>query len=107
MEGSESKSAEEEFGVSCLLVFLWVGKVANRIAECFLESIFKSFSAFFCLKVIVLDILKVEIIDQKSCRDNVVLVDILNERLDIGLFDELFLAISALNKWKMSGDTSN
>ena len=107
MEGSESKSAEEEFGMSCLFVFLGVRKVANRVAESFLKSISKSFSAFFSLKVIVFDILEIKIVDQKSCGDNVVLVDILNERLNISLFDELLLAISALDKRKVSCDTSN
>lgn len=107
MEGSESKSTEEEFGMSCLFVFLGVREVANRVAESFLKSISKSFSAFFCLEVIVLDILKIKIVDQKSCRDNVVLVDILNEWLNISLFDELLFAIRALDKRKVPCDTSN
>jgi hypothetical protein len=107
VEGSESKSAEEEFGVSSLFVFLGVGKISNCLAEGLLEVLSKSNSALLGLQVIVLDVLKIKVVDNESGGDDMVLVDVFDERLNVSFLDELLLAVGSLDEGEVTSNTSD
>ncbi len=79
MNRSESEFAVEESNVWGLLVSFWVWKISISIAEGGSPLLFQGSSGFKSLNVFFFDVLKVEVVDQKSSRDNVVLVDDFDE----------------------------
>lgn len=76
---SESEFAVEESNVWGLFVGLGVWEVSISGAEGGSPLLFQGSSGFKSLDVFFLDVLQVEIVDQKSGWDNVVLVDNLDE----------------------------
>ena len=61
-------------------------------------------SSLFGLDGVVLDVLDVEIIDNDSGGDHVILIDVFNKRLDAGSLDQSLLAESS---FRLSQVTSN
>lgn len=104
---SESEPAEEELGVSSLLVLLGIGKVSQWLAEGLPQWFPESLSGLLGLKVVVLDVLKVELAHQETSGQHMVLVYVLHEGLHAGLLDELLLAVSALHLGDMASDTGD
>jgi hypothetical protein len=80
--------------VASPVVLLRVGKISvcasERISNFFSEFL----SGLLCLEVLVLDILKVKIVDDKSGWHNVILIDVFNEGFNTSLLDE-FLFVEA------------
>lgn len=93
--------------MSGLFVLLGVGLVAECGAEGFPEGLSECFSVLLGLEVIILDVLEVEVIDEESGGEDVILVDILDEGLNTGLLDELLLAVSPLDLGDIACNTSN
>jgi hypothetical protein len=93
--------------VSSLFVFLGVGKISNCLAEGLLEVLSKSNSALLGLQVIVLDVLKIKVVDNESGGDDMVLVDVFDERLNVSFLDELLLAVGSLDEGEVTSNTSD
>ena len=80
-----------------LFVGLGVWEVSISIAEGGSPLLFQGSSGFEGLDVVFLDVLEVEIVDQESGGDNVVLVDDFNKRLDSSSLDELLFVNASFN----------
>ena len=80
-----------------LFVGLGVWEVSISIAEGVSPLPFQGSSGFEGLDVVFLDVLEVEIVDQESGGDNVVLVDDFNKRLDSSSLDELLFVNASFN----------
>lgn len=74
-----------------LFVSLGIWEISIGGAELSLELFSQGGSGFDSSDVFFLDILQIEIVDNESGWDDVVLVDNLNERFNSSSFDELFL----------------
>lgn len=74
-----------------LFVFFGVGKISVGVVESKSNILSEGFTSLFGLKVIILDILEIKIIDKETSWEYVVLVDVFNEGLDAGSFDEFLL----------------
>lgn len=90
--------------MACLFVLLGVGLVAEGVAEGLAEGLPECLAVLLGLEVVVLDVLEVEVVDEESGGEDVVLVDVLDEGLDTGLLDELLLAVCALDLGDVAGD---
>ena len=97
MNRSESEFAVEESDVWGLLVSLRIWEVSIGGAEGGSPLFLQSGSGFKSLDVVFLDVLEVEIVDDESGWDNVVLVDDFDERLDSSSLDELLLVNASLD----------
>ena len=104
---SESESAEEEFGVTCLLVLLRVRQAPESVAETLLQSLLELFAGLSSLEAAVLDVLEVEIVDNESGRHHMTLVDVFDEGFDTSALDELLLAERSFDLAKVAGDTGH
>jgi hypothetical protein len=93
--------------VAGLLVLLGVGEVAEGVGEGIVKGLSEGKTSILGLEVIVLNVLKVEVVDLEASREDVVLVDILDEGLHAGLADEFLLAVSALDLGEVPGDTGD
>lgn len=94
---SESKLAIEESDVTGLLVGLWIWEVSVGIRQGFSELFGKGSPGFKGFEVVFLNILKIEVIDEESGRDDVILVDLFDEGLDSCFLDELLLVDAPLD----------
>ena len=90
-----------------LFVGLGAGQVPVGLSESLSDLLSGSGSGFSSLDVVLLQVLEVEVIDNKSGGHNVVLVHVLQESLDTGLLDELLLVDSSLDVSGVSGDTGD
>ena len=80
-----------------LFVFFGVGKFTVNFSESVSDSFAEFFASFAGLEMVFSNVLDVsEIIDNKPGRHDVTLVDILDEALDSGLFDEFLLVEGTL-----------
>jgi len=77
--------------VAGLFVFLGVGEISVSVVESKSNILSEGFTSFFGLKVIILDVLEIKVIDKEASWENVVLVDVFNEGLNAGSFDEFLL----------------
>jgi len=77
--------------VAGLFVFLGVGEISVGGVESKSNILSEGFTSFFGLKVIILDVLEIKVIDEEASWENVVLVDVFNEGLNAGSFDEFLL----------------
>ena len=94
---SESEFAVEESNVGGLVVSSWVWEVSVAFRKGFSELSGKGFSGFKSFNVVFLDILKIEVIDNKSGWDDVILVNNFDEWLDSSSFNEFFLVNASLD----------
>lgn len=102
---SEAESAEKESDSVCFIVGFRIGEVSIGVCEFFADIFSGSFLGFSCFQNIILKILEIEFSDNESSRDDVILVNILNESLNSSFFDELFLVDSSFNIYRVAGDT--
>lgn len=93
--------------MACLFVLLGVGLVAEGVAEGLAEGLSEGLAVLLGLEVVVLDVLEVEVVDEESGGEDVVLVDVLDEGLDTGLLDELLLAIGTLDLGDVASDAGD
>ncbi len=83
----------------------WVWEVSVCLRKGLSERSGKSSSGFKSLKVIFLDVLKVEIVHNKSGWDNVILVYRFNEGLNSSSFNEFSFVNTSFNSSWVSGNT--
>eukprot|EP00178_Gracilaria_changii_P003540 TRINITY_DN1526_c0_g1_i3.p1 TRINITY_DN1526_c0_g1~~TRINITY_DN1526_c0_g1_i3.p1 ORF type:complete len:139 (-),score=11.45 TRINITY_DN1526_c0_g1_i3:9-425(-) len=94
--------------MTSLFVLFGIRLISIDFSESISNSLLKFFSSFSCLKVIFSNVLNIrEIIDNKSGRHNMVLVDVFNEALDSSFLDEFLLAFSSLGSDQVTSDTCN
>ena len=94
--------------MSSLFVFFGIGKFTVDFSESVSDSLSEFLSGFTGLEVILSDVLDVgEIIDNKSGRHNVVLVDVFDEALDSGLLDEFLFVESTLGSDEVASNTGD
>lgn len=101
---SESESAEEELDVVCFIVCFGVWEVSISFWEFFSDFFSSCLFILSCFKSIFLKILEVEVIDNESSWDDVILVDVFNEWLNSCSFDEFSLVNSSLDSSRIAGD---
>ena len=97
---------EEESNIASFVVGSGVGKVSIGFAKS-LSKFFPKFDSVLPLEVILLDVLELKIIDNKSGGNDMILVDSLDESLDSSLFDEFLLVNFPLHSLRVSGDTGD
>lgn len=90
-----------------LLVGLWVGEVSVGFWQSLSEGSGQGSSGFEGLQVVFLDFLEVEVVDDESGGDDVVLVDWLDEGLDAGSFDELLFIDASFDSSGVSSNTDD
>ena len=94
--------------MSGLFVFFGVGKFTVNFSESISDSLSELFSGFTGLEVIFSDVLDVgEIVDNKSGRHDMVLVDVFDEALDSSLLDEFLLVESTFGSDEVTSDTGD
>ena len=93
--------------MSCPLVLLGIGEVPERAAEGVAQISSECETCLLGLEVFVLDVLEVEVVELEAGGEDVILVDILDERLHAGLLDKLLIAVSALGLRDVPGDASD
>ena len=104
---SEAKFAEEESNVVGFVIGLDAGEVSVGFRKSLSNFVAASESGFGGLDVLLLQVLEVEVVDDKSSGDDVILVKILDEGLDTGSLDELFLVDLSLDASGVSGDADD
>lgn len=93
--------------MTCLFVFLGVGKVAVDLGERIVKLLFELLSGFLGLETVVVDLLELEVVDNKAGGHDMVLIDIFDEGLNSGLSDELLLVVTALGSKEVSANSGN
>lgn len=87
------------------LVGLWIREISVCLGQSFSKIPGQSFSGFEGLQVVFLEFFEVEVIHDKSGRDDMVLVDWLDEGLDSSSLDELFFIDASFDSSWVSSDT--
>ena len=93
--------------MTCLFVFLRVGKVAVDLGERIVKLLFELLSGFLGLETVVVDLLELEVIDNKAGGHDMVLIDIFDEGLNSSLSDELLLVVTALGSKEVAANSGN
>ena len=104
---SEAKSVEEESDVVSFVVGLSAGEISVGLWKSLSDFLASSQSRFGSLDVFFLEVFEVKVVDNKSGGDDVILINILDERLDTGSLDEFLLVDSSLNISGVAGDTDD
>ena len=90
--------------MSSLFVLFGIWQVSVHVAESLSHLLSQLLSGLLGLKVLVRDILEIEIVDSESSRHNMGLVDVFDKRFDSSLFDEFLLVEAALGGDKVASD---
>ena len=89
------------------VVGLGAREVPVGLRETLFDFLASGGSGLSGLDVLLLEVLEIKIVDDKPGGDDVILVDMLNERLDSSPLDELLLIDSPLDVPGVAGDTDN
>jgi len=90
--------------VAGLLIFLRVRKVSVSGVESQSDVLSKIFTCFLSLKIVIFDLFKIKIVDNKTSWHNVILINMLNKWFNTSSFDEFLLRKTSLD---LSGVASN
>ena len=93
--------------MTCLFVFLGVREVAVDLRERIVKSLSEFLSCFLGLKGVIVDFLKLEIVDNEASRHDMVLIDIFDEGLHTSLLDEFLLVVAAFGGDQVATDSGN
>lgn len=104
---SESESAEEESDIVSFVVSFGVGQISVGFGEFLPDFIPGSLSVLGGLEGLVLEVLQVEIINHESGRDDMILVNVLDEGLDTSSLEEFLFIDSSLDAARVTSDASN
>ena len=89
------------------IVGLGVGEISVGIRKCLSDLLASCKSRFGSFDIFFFKILEVKIVDDKSSRNDMILIDILNERLNSGSLDEFLLVDSSLDISRVTSDTDD
>lgn len=91
---------------SFFIVF-WVGEVAITLRKRFLDGFLQLNSTLCSFEIVVFDFLKIKIVDQESCGNDVILIDVLDKWFDSSFLDEFFLVEGAFDLSEVVGNSSD
>lgn len=102
---SEAKSAKKKSDVVSFVVSFRVGEISVSLSEFFTDIFAGCFSTLCSLYCIFFKIFKIEITNNKSSWDDVILINMLQESLDTSSFGKSLLAYSSLDVSRVASDT--
>ena len=89
------------------VVGLRAGEISISLRKSLSDFLASGKSRFGSFDIFFFKILEVKIVDDKSSRNDMILVDILNKRLNSGSLDEFLLVDSSLDISRIAGDTDD